>query len=171
MIRVVVDDLASMQVDAVVRPATALLERATASPARLEQVGAPLFRQQAPLEHPLDIGAAVVTAAATALGAEFVIHAVVESAERPVSREGVRRALVSVLQRARDWELARIATPLLGVGEGDLTLEDGVQVMLDVLVTEGRHVPFPTEVYIVVERDEDRALVDAYLKSRLAHES
>jgi O-acetyl-ADP-ribose deacetylase (regulator of RNase III) len=167
---VVVDDLAFMDVDAVVRPATALLEPATPALRRLEQVGGPEFYTQLALEHPLDVGAAVVTSAG-GLGSEFVIHAVVRSAEKPVTRDGVRHALVSVLQRAYDWQLQRVATPVVGTGAGNLSFEDAAGILTDVLTAEGRHVEFPSEVYIVVDSEEERTLVEAYLKSRLARES
>ena len=59
MIRVVVDDLAFVRSDAVIRPATATLEPTTAALRRLEQVGGPAFWQQLKVQQELAVGAAV----------------------------------------------------------------------------------------------------------------
>ena len=61
MIRVVVDDIAFVSADAVIRPATTTLEPTAAALRHLEQVGGPAFWEQLRLQHPLPVGAAVVT--------------------------------------------------------------------------------------------------------------
>lgn len=167
MIRVVVDDLASVPADAVVRPATATLEPTSHALRRLEQIGGPAFWRQLEGNQALDVGAAVVTGAGE-LAAEYVIHAVIMSATEAVTPGGVRRALVSVLQRAEDWQLARVATPLLGTGPGNMTREDAAQIMADVLAVELRAVTYPEDVCIVVQSEEDRAIVEACLQHRIA---
>lgn len=165
MIRVVVDDLAFVPADAVVRPTTATLEPTAAALRRLEQVGGPDFVAQLRPSLPLDIGAAVVTAGGE-LPADFVIHAVIRTADEPVTASGLRRALVSVCQRAADWQLARITLPPLGTGAGNLSLEAAAQVMVDVLGALGE-TPYPSDVCIVVETEEERELFEACLRSRL----
>ncbi len=166
MIHVVVDDLAFVPADAVVRPATSTLEPASSAVRHLEKVGGPSFWKQLRVQKPLDVGAAVVTSAGE-LEAEFVIHAVVRSDTEDVSSAGVRHTVRSVLQRAADWELARISTPVLGTGPGNLGLEDAAGVMIDVLAAELRSAIYPKDVFIVVESDEDRAIVEASLRSRI----
>lgn len=163
MIRVVVDDLAFVSADAIIRPATTLLEPTTPALRRLEQVGGEKF--WAPLRTPreLVVGAAVVTDGGD-LTAELVIHAIIRSATEPVSRDGVRRALTAALHQAATWRLEHLATPLLGIGAGNLTLEDAADVMGAVLTALPGYGGFPREVTVVVESDEERQVVEAFIR-------
>ena len=163
MIRIVVDDLAFVTADAIVRPSTALLEPTTPSLRRLEQVGGAAFWEQARTERELAVGSAVVTGGGE-LEVELVIHAIIRSATEPVSRESVRRALTAALQRAADWHLAHLATPLLGTGAGNLTLEDAADVLGAVLTAVPGPGGFPREVTIVAENDEERQVVESYIR-------
>lgn len=163
MIRVVVDDLAFVEADAVVRPATDTLEPTSSALRHLEQVGGPAFWEQFQLHQALAVGAAVVTPAGE-LPAEFVIHAVVRSVNEPVSPLTVRRALISALQRAVDWELARVAVPPLGTGAGNLDIEDVAAVMVEVLSQHLSVSPFPSEVSIVVDTEADQRLFEGLLR-------
>lgn len=163
MIRVVVDDLAFVTADAVVRPSTALLEPTTPALRRLEQVGGSAFWEQAHTERELAVGSAVVTGGGS-LAAELVIHAIIQSATEPVTRDSVRRALTAVLQRAADWHLAHVAMPLPGTGAGNLALEDAADVLCAVLVAVPGPTGFPREVTIVVENDLERQVVESYIR-------
>jgi O-acetyl-ADP-ribose deacetylase (regulator of RNase III) len=164
VIRVVVDDLAFVVADAVVRPATTLLEPTTPGLRRLEQVGGAAFWEGLRVERELAVGSAVVTAAGE-LAAELVIHAVIRSAAEPVSAQSVRRALTAVLQRATDWQLAHVAMPPLGTGAGNLSLEDAATAMAGPLASV---VPggFPREITVVVESDDERRVFEAALGAR-----
>ncbi len=165
MIDVVVDDLASVEVDAVVRPATETLEPASAAQRQLERIGGPRFQQQLETRAPLVVGAATVTAGGD-LPSEFVIHAIIRSASEQVSRSGVRRAMVSTLQQAAAWQFRAVAVPPLGTGPGNLALEDSAEIICDVLHS---HLPtegFPSEVTIVVETDEDKTVFENLLRVR-----
>jgi len=104
----------------------------------------------------------VVTAAGD-LAAELVIHAIIRGSTEPVSRDSVRRALTAVLQRATDWQLAHLAMPLLGIGAGNLSLEDAAQAMAEPLAALPGLGGFPSEVTVVVETDEERRLCEAAL--------
>lgn len=163
MIRVVVDDLAFASADAIVRPANSLLEPTTAALRRLEQIGGAAFWDQLHTERELAVGSAVVTGAGD-LGVELVVHAIIRSATEAVSRDTVRRALTAALQRAVDWQLAHLAMPLLGTGAGNLTVEDAADVMGAVLAVLPGMGGFPRDVTIVVETDEERAVVESYLR-------
>jgi len=163
VIRVVVDDLAFVPADAVVRPATALLEPVTPALRRLEQLAGIDFLSQLQVPSGLGVGAAVITAAGE-LAAELMIHAVIRSQDEPVTPRGVRRTIRSVLQRAADWELARIAMPLLGPGPGALAQEDAARILIDVLTASLSGATYPKEVCIVVETEEERELVSALLR-------
>jgi O-acetyl-ADP-ribose deacetylase (regulator of RNase III) len=163
VIRVVVDDLAFVEADAVVRPTTATLDPLSPSLKRLEQVGGPAFLSQLVVQDELAVGSAVVTGAGE-LCSDFVVHAVISSAVEPVTPGHVRQALISALQRAGDWQLQRLAVPPIGTGAGNLDLEDAARIMVDVLGQAMATAEFPQEVCIVVDREEDRAVFEAYLK-------
>ncbi len=163
MIRVVVDDIAFVSADAVIRPTTTTLEPTSASLRRLEQVGGPAFWEQLSLQSELAVGSAVVTAAGD-LSADFVVHAVISSADLPVTIQQVKQALTSALQRAGDWQLTRVAVPPVGTGAGNLEMEDAAQAMVEVISKAMTATTCPREVLIVVDSEEDRAVFDLYLK-------
>lgn len=163
MIRVVVDDLAFVPADAVVRPATSSLDPTTPALRRLEQVGGPNFLNQMRLNHELAVGAAVVTPGGD-LTAELVIHAVIRSVNEPVTETIVRRAIRSALQRAADWRLARLAVPLIGTGAGNLSVERAVDVLVSTLAGELMGQEYPSDVTIVVETEDERAIVEGALR-------
>lgn len=162
MIRVVQDDLATLHVTAVVRPANALLEPVTPPASRLDEYAGPEFIRLRQVEAPLDVGAAVVTGAGS-LPAEFVLHVVIQSDERGIDRETVRRALVSAWQRAGDWQLASVAVPLVGMGSGGLSLEEAAALLVQTFRGRAAGVAFPSELKIVVERSEEVSLVEAII--------
>jgi O-acetyl-ADP-ribose deacetylase (regulator of RNase III) len=165
VIHVVVDDLASVEADAVVRPATDKLEPTSSSLRQLERIGGVRFQRQLETRSPLAVGAATVTAGGD-LPSEFVIHAIIRSVSEAVSRTGVRRALVSALRQATAWQFRAVALPPVGIGPGNLSLEDAAEIICDVLHS---HLPaqgFPSEVTIVVETDEDKAVFENLLRVR-----
>lgn len=164
MIRVVVDDLASLASDAIVRPATARLDSPTAAARRLERAGGPEFADRLHVQGELAVGAAVVTAGGGDLAAEFVIHAIIQSDTEPVTRASVARAFRSALERAREWEFARLTVPPIGTGAGNLSVEECAAVMADILTATLGNAPFPADVSIVVETMEDREAFEAALR-------
>lgn len=163
MIDVVVDDLASVDADAVVRPSTDKLEPTSPALRQLERIGGPGFQRQLETAVQLTVGAATVTGGGD-LPAEFVIHAIIRSVTEPVSRTGVRRALTSALQQAQAWQFQAVAIPPVGVGPGNLPLEDAAAILCDVLHSHLRTQEFPSEVKIVVETDEDRIVFENLLR-------
>lgn len=161
MIRVVVDDLAFLAVDAVLRPADEHLEPATPSAVRLDAQAGPRFLEQRRLQMPLEAGAAVVTGAGD-LAAPFVIHLVVQSQAQVISRTMIRRALVSAWQQAQAWQLLRVAGPLVGTGPGGLPLEEAASLLAETwqagLEASARSLD------IVVEQESERAVVEAVVQ-------
>jgi O-acetyl-ADP-ribose deacetylase (regulator of RNase III) len=149
VIRVVVDDLAFLETDAIVRPATARLDPTTPVVRRLETVGGSEFLDRLRLQKELAVGAAVVTAGGGGLPAEFVIHAVIQSDTEPVTREAV----------------ARLTVPPIGTGAGNLALEDAAAIMATVLKSHAVQAPYPSDVCIVVETPEDREAFEAALRT------
>jgi O-acetyl-ADP-ribose deacetylase (regulator of RNase III) len=161
VIRVVVDDLAFMVVDAVLRPADERLDPITPGGVRLDAQAGPRFREQRQAQFPFDVGAAVVTGAGE-LPAGLVIHLVLQSAERPLSRESVRQALVSAWQRAGDWGLKRLAAPLVGAGAGQLQMEEAAALVC--ATWKGRKVESDQTLDLVLEREDDRVVIEAIVR-------
>ena len=128
MIEVRVEDLAFFEGNAIIRPSTATLDATTPLLRRLEQAGGASLLKQLRIGEPLPVGAAVVTGAGD-LPVELLVHAVVSSPTERVSRDGVRRAFRSALQRAHEWQLAHVAVPPLGLGAGNLSIDDKCKQM------------------------------------------
>jgi len=159
VIQVVVDDLARIQADAVLRPADENLSPLTEAISRLDQEAGARFAEQRRLSAPLKAGAAVVTGSGD-LPAPFVLHAIIRDPDVGSGREVIRRALQSAWERAADWELGVIATPLVGAGQ--LSLEEAAKLLADTFPDKPTGCPF--ELRIVVERDTDRELVEAIVR-------
>ena len=115
MIHVVVDDLAFVAADAVVRPADAVLDPVTPAASRLDRMAGPRFAEQRRVASPLEPGAAVVTGAGD-LSAPFVVHVVIRAPGTAPGPDVVRRALVSAWQRAGDWGLDTVAARFIFPG-------------------------------------------------------
>ena len=166
MMRVVVDDLAFLASDAIVRPATARLDPTASSLRKIEQMGGKTFLDRLVVQRDLPVGAAVVTGAGGDLPAEFVIHAIIRSETEPVSHNGVARAWRSVLERAQEWEFARVTAPPLGTGPGNLTIEDAADIMVTELTVHRARASFPHDLALVVETNEEREVFEAALRRR-----
>jgi O-acetyl-ADP-ribose deacetylase (regulator of RNase III) len=165
VIEVRVEDLAFYSGNAIIRPATATLGATTPLLRRLELAGGTALLDQLKVSEPLAVGSAVVTAAGS-LPVELLVHAIVTSPTERVTRDGVRRAFRSALERARDWQLADVAVPPLGLGAGNLELEVSAEVMADELVRHIRMANFPRNVTLVAETaDEASALEHAIARS------
>lgn len=156
MIQVVVDDLAFLAVDAVLRPASDRLDPVTPTISRLDRQAGERFTAQRRIQQPLDVGAAVVTGAGD-LPAKFVVHAVIQSEHKTADADTVRRALVSAWQRAADWALESMATPLIGIGAGALSIEEAATL----LEQTSRDTRFPARLLIVVDDETERSTVEA----------
>ena len=161
MIQVVVDDLAFVTADAVVRPADEVLNPVSPETIRLDRQAGESFAALRRVTTPLDAGAAVVTGGGD-LAAPFVLHLVIRDSSHRTDRDIVRRALISAWQRAADWGLDSIAAPLIGAGAGQLTLEDAARLMVETFEAHRGG----AELRIVLEREDDRALVEAIVQRR-----
>jgi O-acetyl-ADP-ribose deacetylase (regulator of RNase III) len=157
-IRVLVGDLATEAADAVVRPADAVLGPAEPAASRLDEAGGEAFALLRRNSTPLEAGAAVVTGGGS-LPAPLVLHVVVCDPDRKVGRELLRKALVSAWQRAGDWGLAVIATPPVGVGGGQLTLQESATLLAETFPKGG-----DSRLHIVVTSESDLAVVEAIVR-------
>ncbi|HKT60926.1 MAG TPA: macro domain-containing protein [Gemmatimonadales bacterium] len=154
MIRVVVGELSREPADAVVRPADAGLAPVGPAAARLDEAGGARFTEQRRTATPLESGAAVVTGGGD-LPAGFALHVVVVDERGAAGAERIRRALVSAWQRAEDWQLRRIATPLVGVHGGPLSVAEAATLLVETLAERG---DAGLELVIVVEPSELEAV-------------
>ena len=128
MIEVRVEDLAFYSGDAIVRPATAILGATTPLLRRLELSAGKALLDQLALSEPLAVGSAVVTGAGD-LPVDLLVHAIVTSPTERVSRDGVRRALRSALQRVLAWQIAEVAIPPFGLGAGNLDIDESAHLI------------------------------------------
>lgn len=164
MIRVIVDDLAFIEADAVLRPADASLQPITAAAVRLDRQAGPRFVEDRRIATPLEAGAAVITRGGD-LAADYVLHVVIQDPGTVTTRDTVRRALVSAWQRAAEWGLNAVAASPLGAGAGLLDIEDAAELMVQTFPAgDGA----PRDLTIVVERTEDLEIVDAVLRRATA---
>jgi len=165
VIEVRVEDLAFYSGDAIVRPATATLGAPTPLLRRLEVAAGAKLIEQLALSEPLAVGSAVVTGAGD-LPVDLLVHAIVSSETERVSREGVRRALRSALQRVLAWQIAEVAIPPFGLGAGNLDIDESAQLMADELARHIDTSAYPTRVTLVAETpDEALALESAVARS------
>ena len=162
MIAVVVDDLAFVQADAVLRPADELLQPVTPAMAALDRQGGERFAALRRVSAPLAAGAAVVTGGGD-LAAPLVLHVVIRDQTGAEGREVVRRALVSAWQRAADWGLGTVAAPLVGAGAGQLAPEEAAELLVETLPSGGSA---PGRLSIVVDREDERALIAAIVERK-----
>lgn len=137
MIEVRVEDLAFYEGDAIIRPSTATLGATTPLLRRLELAAGTALLEQIRIADPLPVGSAVVTGAGD-LHVKLLVHAIVTSPTDRVTREGVRRAFRSALERAHEWQLGTVAIPPLGLGAGNLELETSADLMAEELRRHSR---------------------------------
>jgi O-acetyl-ADP-ribose deacetylase (regulator of RNase III) len=162
VIRLVEHPLADLAVDALVRAADERLNAVGDSSESLDQLAGERFREQRQVNAPLDIGAAVITGAG-GLAAEFVLHIVVRSEGRPVTRDTVRKALTSAWHRAEGWQLTTVAAPLAGLAGTTLSIEEAALALVETFRDRPSATGFPAELQVVVRNDDERAVVTAFL--------
>lgn len=103
------------------------------------------------------VGGAVVTPGG-ALAAGFLIHAVVQAPDQPMTESTVRRALVNGLRRAQEWGIASLALPPLGTGAGSLEPERWAELVVGVLREHVRGGDQPRELEVVVESEYEEEI-------------
>jgi O-acetyl-ADP-ribose deacetylase (regulator of RNase III) len=85
-----------------------------------------------------------------------------------VSRDTVRHALTSALQRVEAWQIKDIAIPPFGLGAGNLEIEESAQIMLTVIGQHLQRAQYPHAITLVAETpEEERALATAVKRSGL----
>ena len=167
MIQIRIDDLAFFEGEAILRPVNEDLGATTPLMRRLELAAGTELHDQLQLQEPLPVGAAVVTAAG-GLPVELLVHAVVLIRTERVSRESVRHALTSALQRVEAWQIRDVAIPPFGLGAGNLEIEESAEIMLSVIAQHIRTAQYPQAITLFAENpDEERLLSAAVRRSGL----
>lgn len=161
-IAIAIDDLAFVTADTIARPVNAELRAVTPVIRRLEEAAGAALQQRLQVQQPLEVGAAVVTAAG-AVEAELMIHAVVSTDVEAVSRDGVRRATESAMQRAHDFGVETLAIAPFGLGAGNLEIEDAAREMLAAMHVHAARRSRPSQVVVVVESDWEAEAFEAAL--------
>jgi O-acetyl-ADP-ribose deacetylase (regulator of RNase III) len=152
-----VGELSQSDAAAVVRAVRSDGEAITASGRRLELLAGESVAQRLQGLGDLPVGGAVITPAGD-LPIQFIIHAVLQSVEDPVSSVTVRRALVNVLRRARDLGLSSLALPLLGTGAGNLDAEEAARLLMEALRDHLGQGEAPRRFEVVVENAYEEGL-------------
>lgn len=161
-IDVIIDDLAFVAADAIARPVNAELRAFTPVIRRLEMAAGDALQRHLKVLHALEVGAAVVTPAGN-VPAELMIHGVVTTDTEPVTREGVRRATASAMQRAHDFGVETLAIAPFGLGAGNLEVEDAAREMVTALHAHAARSARPARVIVVVESDWEAECFQAAL--------
>ena len=166
-IEVRVDDLAFFEGEAIVRPVNEDLGATTPLLRRLEQAAGAQLLDQTRLNEPLPVGAAIVTGAG-ALRVQLLVHAVVMGRSEPVSRDAVRHALTSAMQRVEAWAIKSVAIPPFGLGAGNLEIEESAQIMMHVIAQHAQRGRHPASITLIAETvEEEQALAAAVQRSGL----
>lgn len=132
MIRASETDLASCDVEAILRPVRTDWAAVTSDVRRLEQAAGAEWRERCEAQGELPLGSAAITDAGD-LEAEFVIHVAVATESSGATARSVAAALENGLRRADEWEIRELAMPLLGTGPNALDPETACRVMAPLL--------------------------------------
>lgn len=162
MIRVVHGVLADQEVDAVLRPIRGDLEPATSAARDVGQRAGEDVESRLRANGQIPVGGAVLTPGGQ-LPASFLIHAVVLSADEPLTRASVERALRNGLARAGDWGVGSLALPVLGLGAGNMDPEAAAGAFVEVLRDHLASGASPGEVVIVAASAFERELLERML--------
>jgi O-acetyl-ADP-ribose deacetylase len=162
MIEVVQGDITSLRASAILRPVSAEWDPVSGPARRLEVAAGPQLLEQCEKLGDLPVGSAVLTPAGS-LDADYIVHAIVRSADQHVSESSVHRALQNALRRCVEWGIESMAMPPLGTGAGNLDAEDAAGVMVPVLLEHMRDADYPSSVAIVVESEYERDVFQSEL--------
>ncbi len=161
MIRVFLGEVASAGTEGALRSVSAELEPDTPQSRDMALGAGPAVVDRLRATGSLPVGAAVITPGGD-LPVAFLIHVVLQSAEDPVRRDGVRLALQNGLRRAQEWGLESLALPPLGTGAGNLGAEEASEVMVPLLRDHLLRFEHPREVVIAVGNEYEN---DVFLRA------
>jgi len=158
VIRVVVGDPEDQPSEAVLRPVTSQFDGTSTPSRQLGETAGPAIAERLQQIGDLPAGAAVITPGGD-LPFSFLIHAVVQSAEDPVSPPIVRSALTNGLRRAEEWGLVSLTLVPMGMGAGNLDAEAAAQITAEVLE---EHLPSADTLEEIVIAVHSEYLAEAF---------
>jgi O-acetyl-ADP-ribose deacetylase (regulator of RNase III) len=157
MISVRLGSLHESDTVALLRPVRSDLEGITGASRRVEAAAGEKVRARLEGMGDLPVSSAVLTPGGD-LRVGFIIHVVLLGPDEAPSAMGIQRALVNGLRRAREWEIASLSLPPLGLGVGTLEPEDSAYMMVELLQDHLREGEPPGELVIVVESPYEEEL-------------
>lgn len=149
-IRIVQQDIATLDVDAVVNAANDHLWMGAGVAGALKRAGGDEIEREAMAKGPIAVGEAVVTLAGR-LRARHVIHAAVMGQDLRTSADAIRRATHAALARAEELRARVIAMPAFGTGVGGFPLDACARIM----ASEIRGHSGPLEEVVIAVRSDD----------------
>ncbi len=161
MIRILMADLADSETECLVRSISSELEPDTPVSRDLGLRAGDAVLDRLRGMGSLPVGAAAITPGGE-LKAPFLIHVVLQGSDQPVQVDIVKAAMVNGLRRAQEFGLGTLATPVLGVGAGNLSAEESAEAMIPVIGEHLRRYENPREVLVVVSNDYEE---DVFLKA------
>ncbi len=132
MIRARIGRLGETQAEAILRPVRSDLEALTPESRALALEAGAAVAAQLQSFGEVPPGSALITPAGE-LGAAFLIHAVLQAPDTPVTETIVHQALEHGLRRTEEWSIASVALPPLGNGAGQLDTERVCAIMVPTL--------------------------------------
>lgn len=157
-IRVVQQDIATLDVDAVVNAANDHLWMGAGVAGALKRAGGDGIEREAMAKGPIRVGDAIVTGAGR-LAARHVIHAAVMGQDLRTSADAIARATASALARAEEIGARTVALPAFGTGVGGFPVAECARIMVDAV---HRHQGSVAEVVFALRGDDAvRAFEDA----------
>ncbi len=152
VVHVIRADLTQLTVDAIVNPANSRCLMRGGVAGAIADEGGPTIEVEAQACAPIAVGAAIVTSAGN-LYCKSVIHApTMEEPGMKVGVENVRKAVRAALLAAARHNLATIAIPGLGTGQGGVPFDEAARAMVDEL--KAHKAPAPSTVYLVAVDQE-----------------
>jgi O-acetyl-ADP-ribose deacetylase (regulator of RNase III) len=149
-LRVVQQDIATLDVDAVTNAANDHLWMGAGVAGALKRAGGEEIEREAMAQGPIKVGDAVVTTGGR-LRARHVIHAAVMGQDLRTSADAIERATRSALARAGEIGVRTIALPAFGTGVGGFSLDECARIMVGV----ARAYSGPIEEIVFAVRGED----------------
>jgi O-acetyl-ADP-ribose deacetylase (regulator of RNase III) len=152
MIQVQFTKLRDVETECLLRSVSSELDPITAVSKDLESGAGSDVSDRLEAMGKMPVGAAVITPGGD-LRALFLIHVVLQSSEETILQDGVRMALQNGLRRAQEWGVDTMAMPVLGIGAGNLSVEESAEVMIPLIEEHIRCSEHPQLVTVVVSSE------------------
>ncbi len=127
--RVVQQDIATLDMDAIVNAANDHLWMGAGVAGAIKRTGGEEIEREAMAKGPIAVGEAAVTSGGR-LKARHVIHAAVMGQDLRTSADAIRRATLSSLARAEEIGARTVALPAFGTGVGGFPLDECARIMV-----------------------------------------